>query len=183
MSEQNRPKTTPRARQQRLVEAVPPTYVNNELRFQRWRADQERRDREIDQAWEEHPPGRTLHVTASPKLPMRRRAGITFSNQGRTEVEVIDATEAEVLEIQATGATVVNPVGAKAIAEDTGQHGGLIVYDGPGGGSALAELSDEQLEAELKARRERPRTPAQPGDGRPQRLKRGEPAKPEDTKG
>lgn len=173
----NGPKLTPRAQQPKLVDAEPPLFLVTDLDLRRWTAEQTRADRKIDEAYKEHPPGKTLFVTATRTLPSRRRAGVGFSSQGRTEVKVIDATDAEVAQLQKSGQNVVNPVGAKEIADDTGEHGGLVVFEGPGVGTdekaAAAEKSEleaenTRLRAEL-ARASRAHVSAI-SDGRPERI-------------
>lgn len=186
MANDNKFETTPRSQQERRRDTEPPTFVNNELRFQRWRMEQDRLDASDDRAWEEHHPGKTMFVTATPALATRRRAGLAFSNSGRTEVKVIDATDDEVRAIQATGAAVVNPPGAKAIADDTGPNGGLIVYDVPAiPDKPVEDLTEDELAARQAEERQRNATAraeraaaraarkSKSGEGRPERLGRG----------
>lgn len=185
--------TTPRVDHERRVDQPPPTFVNNELRFARWKREQEQLDDKDDDAWDEHPPGGKLYVTAVSSIPVRTRAGIGFPNTARVEVEIIDATDDEVRGLQLQGHAVVNPVGAKAIIEDTGPAGGLIVFDAAGMGSVapqvnLDEISDEEFarrQADMKAAagRRAERRESRKGQGAPERIGRNKPPVEEPPKG
>jgi hypothetical protein len=158
---------TPRAEQERARDRVPPTSVRTELDFQRWRAESEEAERAKDEAYQTCPPGTRLYVTAARNIPSRSRAGVAFSNQGPTEVRVVDGTETEVAKLQATGQTVVTPMGAKAILDDSqdNPHGGLIVSKDKSSAPQNAALADqpvEALEAEIARRRRTANNPAAP---------------------
>ena len=98
-------------------------------------------------------PGDILHVQVARGLNRRSRAGVTFGKGPSVPVEVIDASDEDVLELLRTGKTVVNPNGAERILDDDS----LIVRQQSFGSvedmaEAMARI--DALELENKALRE-----------------------------
>jgi hypothetical protein len=65
----------------------------NEIELRAWEMDQDRRERELEEARSKYPPGTKLYVSTARGISRRGRAGISFGDKGRTEVEVIDVDE------------------------------------------------------------------------------------------
>lgn len=161
--------TAPSSRERqrmRTVEEMP--SFDTELEERKWKREQEVLERRRAEAWEKYPPGSKLFASTARGIPQRGRAGVRFSDKGRTEVEVVDVTADELAAIRAgndtilgsvdrdgvkspdpiavrirSGAAIVGPEGAKEIADDDG----LQVWTEPANQEATdaktAELLDE----------------------------------------
>jgi hypothetical protein len=108
---------------------------------------QSNRDRDLP----EPKPGSSLHVATARGLPLRARAGLTFSPTP-SEVKVIDEEDAEILRRQKQGERVVNPHGAEQILADSNEpHLGLVLFGSKvdATGADLDDRSPEELEAAL----------------------------------
>lgn len=150
-----------------------------------WNLEQEKIERERSEAWNRYPPGSTLNVTTARGISRRGRAGVTFTDKGRTTVEVVNLddeqiarvrslTEAELdklndggideldgvdrataVRLRQEGAALVSPMGAKAIADDDG----LTVFgEGNTDAAAAGDEKDRriaELEAENKTLRDK----------------------------
>lgn len=145
--------------------------MRSEFALAAWRLDQERELAKVDQAYAAYPPGKVLYAQ-SKTIPVRRRSGIVFSTKGRVEVLVVDASDEDVAKAVANGASVVTPMGAKAIAEDDA----LVVFETARTDTSqverlLAEQTAENiaLRAELEALRSK-RRDKDPDAVRPERL-------------
>lgn len=130
------------------ADELPPT-ITTDLEHRRWDANARRLDERDAKARSEASPGTKFFVQTK-ALPVRRRAGIAFSNKARVPVEVVDATDEEVAAKVLAGATVVTPLGALAIVEDDA----LIVYKdnaptADGGRTAELEAQNADLTAQL----------------------------------
>lgn len=102
--------------------------------------------------------GASLFVATARGIKTRGRAGLVFS-ETPAEVQIVDKSDDEVAAIQKAGGYVVNEWGAERILADAnGKDTGLIVFGSKPEqhAPALAELTTEQLEAELAKRRAAP---------------------------
>lgn len=164
----------PRERGSRLLDrrAAPPEALRSEFEFRKWEREREAEIEKIERAYKEHPPGGKLFVQTR-TIPARRRAGLVFSNKGSVEVEIVDASDEDVVKAVVNGQSVVTPMGAKAIVEDEA----LIVSDAPSSKETVARVAElenenEQLKAELASLRSKR---VDPDKVSPERLK-GKPA-------
>lgn len=161
-----------------------PTVFASEQDERAWYKEQDRLEREYQEAASKYPPGSRLFVTTARGIARRGRAGLTFTEKGRTEIEVVDMsddmlakvrtlTQPQIEKLQkgetipglegltgrdaarlASSSGFVSPMGAKAIAEDDG----LVVFSDAGGKAAAdpseADRRISELEAENKSLRE-----------------------------
>src|SRR6185295_12627630 len=63
-------------------------------------------------------PTSKLWVTTRDKILRRNRAGLRFEAGNYREVEIIKLSDAQIADVQKTGASVVNAAGAQAILDD-----------------------------------------------------------------
>lgn len=159
------PKATPRAIRRR-PDPRPPIF-NSPQEERAWYEEQTRITQELAEAQSKYPPGTKLYVTTK-GISSRSRSGVRFTNQGRTEVEVVDLYDDELAKVRAgddsilpakddgsphpmaarirSGSTnAVSSLGAKAIANDDA----LIVYRGPDEKTAV---DSSEYQAEIDAR-------------------------------
>lgn len=141
--------------------------------------EQQKLEREIEDAYRDFPPGSVLVATTARGIPTRSRAGVRFSEKGQTEVEVVDMTDEQIAQLRGldqptierlhrgdrvdgldgldgrtasrlrSGGAFTNPMGAKAIATDDG----LVVLkerERGAGGSRELDEKDRRI-AELEA--------------------------------
>jgi len=118
-------------------------------------AQRARDQKNLDEARERFPPGTKLFVTTARGIKVRCRSGLQFSSDGRSEVTVVELPDDKLADMVRAGAYVTSPIGAKAIADDTGEIGGLIVFTSPEDAATAATPGDDrdQLRAELAALR------------------------------
>lgn len=137
----------PRERGSRLLDrrSAPPEALRSEFEFRKWELERETELAKVERAYKEHPPGGKLFVQTR-TIPTRRRAGIVFSNKGSVEVEIVDASDEDVVTAVVNGRNVVTPMGAKAIVEDDA----LIVSDAPSSKATVARVAE--LEEMIAAR-------------------------------
>lgn len=176
----------------------PPPFPSEAARDQWYRA-QDKLAEAFAAARAKYPPGSKLSATTARGIPRRGRAGVVFGERTRTEVVVVDLTDAELATLRAGGdvdglsaaeaakiratPNAVTPTGAKAIADDDG----LIVFAAGGDDAKFAAEADAkdrriaELEAELQNARAKiseltRRASGAGGDGRPERLAKGKEA-------
>jgi hypothetical protein len=102
--------------------------------------------------------GGSLFVATARGIKTRGRAGLVF-NENPAEVTIVDLNDDEVRAKQLAGAYIVNEYGAEQIlADSNGKDTGLVVFASKPEqhAPAIAELSTEQLEAELAKRKAAP---------------------------
>lgn len=205
-----------RARMPRRDVQPPLEARRDPLALEAWHAEQQRIEEERARAWSEYPPGTKMFVSTARGIPRRGRAGVVFSDKGRTEILVVNADDDMIAKVRAAQVTrdadlekiadehrltvedvvalrnggAVGPLGAKAIADDSG----LNVHTSS---SAKEDASSEDVEA-LRAENatlkeqlakanqtiDALRKPkSSPDTGAPSRLAKGTDAKSEDFGG
>jgi hypothetical protein len=169
---------------------IPPTahQIQQEIMDKETRLNERRERRDVAAANRrssipEPKPGDKMFIIPQRGIKQRSRAGLRFDGSAgkRTEVDIVDLSDADVAKAQAAGKMVVNPWGAERILADnalTAHQSPAIEQDAARLQSENEDLrkENEAMRAEItkaKAARDARRAAKDPGDGSSSRLAAG----------